>query len=75
VPPWSIVANRAGGKQDWPESEFQRRVEILDRLVALCQEACGLSDFDVRDEQPFFTVWLVATPRPNTKNVPRLAGK
>src|SRR5438034_4610362 len=36
----------------------------LDRFAARREEACGRSDVDVRDEQPLFTVWLVAEQRP-----------
>src|SRR5207244_3184042 len=39
-------------------------VERLDRFAARREEACGRSDVDVRDEQPWFTVWLVAEQRP-----------
>src|SRR6266852_4081614 len=39
-------------------------VEPLDRLRARREKACGRGDVDVRDEQPFLTVWLVAEQRP-----------
>jgi hypothetical protein len=34
--------------------------ELLNRFAARCEEARGRSDVDVRDEQPFSTVWLVS---------------
>src|SRR5437762_6265689 len=45
-----------GGEQD--------RETSLDRFAPRRKETCGCSDVDVRDEQPFFTVWLVAEQRP-----------
>jgi hypothetical protein len=39
-------------------------VELLHRFVARSHEPCGRSDIDVRYEQPFFTVWLIAKQRP-----------
>src|SRR2546422_160664 len=51
------------GEQDRSASEFGA-VERLDRFAAHREEACGRSDVDVRDEQPWFTVWLVAEQRP-----------
>ena len=36
----------------------------LNRFPARREETCGLSDVDVRNEQPFFTVWLVAKQGP-----------
>ena len=35
-------------------------VELLGRFAARREEARSRSDVDVRDEQPWFTVWLVA---------------
>src|SRR5258706_15789933 len=37
---------------------------FLGRFAARREEACCRSDVDVRDEQPFFTVWLIAEQRP-----------
>src|SRR2546422_10172542 len=69
-PSWSkssvriASSNGGSGEQDRPASEFQKSAELLDRLAARRVEACGRSDVDVRDEQSFFTVWLVAMQRP-----------
>src|SRR5450759_4070741 len=57
-PVLSLAVNRSQ-----PAGEFGA-VEPLDRFAARREEACGRSDVDVRDEQSFFTVWLVAEQRP-----------
>jgi hypothetical protein len=54
----AAVANKIGRRVSL------RAVELLNRFVARREEACGRSDVDVRDEQPLFTVWLVAEKRP-----------
>ena len=49
-------------------------VELLDGFAARREEACGRSDVDIRDEQPFFTVWLVAEQRPVGPHHSRIRG-
>ena len=47
------------------QSEFKLRfVELLNRIAARREQASGRSDVDVSDEQPFFTIWLVAQQCP-----------
>ena len=46
------------------EDVFKGPGEFLDGFAARGEEACGCGDVDVRDEQPLFTVWLVAEQRP-----------
>ena len=46
------------------QEPFYKRAELLHRFAARREEACGLSDVDVRNEQPSLAVGLVAEQRP-----------
>lgn len=58
------IAAKGGGEQDRPASELQRRAGRLFRFAARREEAGGLCDVDVRDEQPWIAVGLIAEQSP-----------